>query len=206
MPVGPASCAPAAGPPSPPVPPPANVEMGGGPKADMGPLPAPSSDTPSSTLPLGSESTTIPWRRPGAVGWNTTSTLHFPAVRVGQVVPAATEVKSRFGAPRVRTETLPRVVLDGTVMVNTCVAPGAAKIAKLGAEVTWADSPGAITRRQAETINKVERRAANAGGTCLQGILLSMWKTPSFWVFGTPQLRLDRRRQHQAESTPLYWD
>src|SRR5580700_7797395 len=105
----------------------------------------------------------MPWRRPGTVGWNKTSTVHLPAVRVGQVVPEATEVKSRLGAPRVKTETLPSVVPEATVKVKTCVAPGAAKISPEGDEVTWADNRGAIAIRQTQTLNRIERRTAKAG-------------------------------------------
>jgi hypothetical protein len=52
------------------------------------------------------------------------------------VVPDGTDVKSRFGAPRVKTEKLPRVVLPETVMVKVCVAPGALKISKSGFALT----------------------------------------------------------------------
>src|SRR5277367_6953742 len=124
-----------AGPPSPPVPLPAKVDMTPGPKPASAPFPAASSETLSSVLPLASVSTTAPCRLPGAVGWNWTSILHVPETTVGQVVPVGTAVKSRLGAPLVKTEKLARVVLDGTVIVKTIV-PGALKISKLGLAVT----------------------------------------------------------------------
>src|SRR5277367_5436527 len=126
----------------------------------------------------------MPWRLPGTVGWNKTSTAHLPAVRVGQVVPEATETKSRLGAPRVKTETLPRVVPEATVSVKTWVAPGAAKISPLGDEVTWADNRGAINKRQAETLNRIERRTANTEWLYGHGTLLNIWKTPSVQLRG----------------------
>jgi hypothetical protein len=79
-----------------------------------------------------------------------------PAVTVGQVVPLVKR-KSRFGAPRVKTEMPPRVVPDGTVIVKVPIVPAALKIASPGVEVTWADNGDAITRRQTKILSRVER-------------------------------------------------
>src|ERR1700689_1471049 len=126
----------------------------------------------------------MPWRLPGTVGWNRTSTVHLPAGRVGQVVPEATETKSRLGAPGVKTETLPRVVPEVTVSVKACVAPGAANISPLGDEVTCADSRGATDSRQTKKLNRIKRRTANTERLYGHWILLSIWKTPLLQLRG----------------------
>jgi len=78
-------------PPSPPVPRPANVEIVLGPKPATGPVATPFKETLKES-PAASVTNTAPCRLPDFVGWNFTATVQDPAVRVGQVVPAATAV------------------------------------------------------------------------------------------------------------------
>ncbi|MGH9681387.1 MAG: hypothetical protein ACRD4Y_15680 [Candidatus Acidiferrales bacterium] len=104
--------------------------------------------------------------------------MHAPATTLGQLVPDGTEVKSRFGAPRVKTETLASVVPDGTVMEKTCVAPGALKISKPGVEVTWADNSGALSRKKEKIPKRIEKRTANPRWTKLGQVLFFILNAP----------------------------
>jgi hypothetical protein len=88
--------------------------------------------------------------------------VHVPATTLGHVVPAETELKSRFGAPRVKTEKRARVLPRGRVMVKTWVAPGALKIFSGGLHNTFPVNRGAIGNRQA-TVRTIDTRIKSAG-------------------------------------------